>query len=37
VKYGRTVRYRRKDLEAFIEAKVVDQATPSAGGQRMTP
>ena len=31
VKYGRTVRYRRKDLEAFIEAKVVYQATPKGG------
>ena len=31
VKYGRTVRYRRKDLEAFIEAKVVYRATPKGG------
>ena len=31
VKYGRTVRYRRKDLEAFIEPKVVYQAKPKGG------
>ena len=31
VKYGRTVRYRRKDLEAFIAAKVVYRATPKGG------
>jgi excisionase family DNA binding protein len=35
VKYGRTVRYRRKDLEAFIEAKVVYKAPPKRS--RMKP
>lgn len=31
VKYGRVVRYRRKDLEAFIEANTVYQTAKKGG------
>jgi hypothetical protein len=31
VKYGRVVRYRRKDLDAFIEAKMVNTFKPGGG------
>ena len=37
VKYGRTVRYRRKDLDAFIESGVIQIQTPEIAKRPCRP